>query len=372
MDYYPLSDLLYRTVALTDDPVEGDVAVVEVYDTDAYGNTLIFNDPGADEAWFTDDDVNIDDDPYQAAPPCPFIFTGRRYDPETGIYYYRARYYHQELGRFLSRDRSYRDGTGLYEYVSSSPLLTLDPTGWALIPPQVRVDEHVSASGEVKLDIEAMGKFKGGTFALGVELYNTGRLRIEYDKLVRDLRNKGLSTEKAGALRADLTREMYAAQTKLGKAWTQAVLQDRQARGIKPGFRNPYKTNPRITGAGRVVCKAGKGLLVLSITLDIIEIASAPEGERLTTATRAVGRAGGALAGAETFATWAAPTGSPIIIGGAIVVGGVVGGATGEALVDPGGARKALSNAPPVMLLFGLVPIYNPQSRQEPQPRVEI
>ncbi len=34
----------------------------------------------------------------------PFRYTGRRYDTETGLYYYRARYYSSELGRFLQTD----------------------------------------------------------------------------------------------------------------------------------------------------------------------------------------------------------------------------------------------------------------------------
>ncbi|MBA7658533.1 hypothetical protein ES703_66489 [subsurface metagenome] len=31
----------------------------------------------------------------------PYLFTGRRYDSETGLYYYRARYYKPSIGRFL-------------------------------------------------------------------------------------------------------------------------------------------------------------------------------------------------------------------------------------------------------------------------------
>jgi len=34
----------------------------------------------------------------------PYMFTGRRIDPETGLYYYRARYYSPNLGRFLQPD----------------------------------------------------------------------------------------------------------------------------------------------------------------------------------------------------------------------------------------------------------------------------
>jgi len=40
------------------------------------------------------------------------LYTGRHLDPETGLYYYRARYYSAELGRFVSRDPiGYNDGT---------------------------------------------------------------------------------------------------------------------------------------------------------------------------------------------------------------------------------------------------------------------
>jgi RHS repeat-associated protein len=35
----------------------------------------------------------------------PYMFTGRRYDTETGLYYYRFRYYSTLLGRFLQTDK---------------------------------------------------------------------------------------------------------------------------------------------------------------------------------------------------------------------------------------------------------------------------
>lgn len=34
----------------------------------------------------------------------PYIFTGRRLDEETGLYYYRARHYDPSTGRFLQTD----------------------------------------------------------------------------------------------------------------------------------------------------------------------------------------------------------------------------------------------------------------------------
>jgi uncharacterized protein RhaS with RHS repeats len=36
----------------------------------------------------------------------PYFFTGRNYDSETGLYYYRARYYSPYIGRFLQSNNA--------------------------------------------------------------------------------------------------------------------------------------------------------------------------------------------------------------------------------------------------------------------------
>jgi RHS repeat-associated protein len=59
-----------------------------------------------------------------------FLYTGRRCDPETGLYYYRARYYSPQLGRFLQTDPvGYGDDLNVYTYVGDDPLDHNDPTG---------------------------------------------------------------------------------------------------------------------------------------------------------------------------------------------------------------------------------------------------
>ncbi len=42
--------------------------------------------------------------------PQPFRYTGREWDAESGLYYYRARYYDPGLGRFLSENLIGRPG----------------------------------------------------------------------------------------------------------------------------------------------------------------------------------------------------------------------------------------------------------------------
>src|SRR6202042_3810233 len=59
-----------------------------------------------------------------------FRYTGRRFDTETGLYYYRARYYSPLLGRFLHSDPiGYKPDLNLYTYVGNYLLDKTDPSG---------------------------------------------------------------------------------------------------------------------------------------------------------------------------------------------------------------------------------------------------
>lgn len=59
-----------------------------------------------------------------------YAFTGREWDPETGLYYYRARYYDSKAGRFLSEDPiRLLGGLNFYEYVKNNPVNWKDAFG---------------------------------------------------------------------------------------------------------------------------------------------------------------------------------------------------------------------------------------------------
>jgi RHS repeat-associated protein len=98
---YFTQDRLGSTTTLTD--ATGNVAETESYD--AFG--------GTSGSAFT-----------------RYGFTSRELDSQTGLMFYRARWYDPSQGRFVTEDPSgYQSGLNLYSYVGNNPLGWIDPTG---------------------------------------------------------------------------------------------------------------------------------------------------------------------------------------------------------------------------------------------------
>jgi len=64
----------------------------------------------------------------------PFRYTGREYDGETGLYFYRARYYDSMAGRFISEDPiRFAGSASFYIYTQNRPVNATDPSGLKIL-----------------------------------------------------------------------------------------------------------------------------------------------------------------------------------------------------------------------------------------------
>jgi RHS repeat-associated protein len=122
--YYYHDDDLLSVQAITDETG----ALVETYRYDPYGKQVVMTGAG----------------PVGSASTIgnPYMYTGQRADGETGLFYYKNRYYSAVEGRFVGRDPVGYEGStsgNLYEYARGAPTVCGDPTGEA--PSQQEIDE---------------------------------------------------------------------------------------------------------------------------------------------------------------------------------------------------------------------------------------
>jgi len=93
-------------------------SILQYYSYDAWGNVTVY-----DKNWTV-----------QNYPDSRFLFTGRDFDEETGLYHYRARAYDPTIGRFLQPDPIdfYGEDLDMYRYVWNAPTNYRDPSGLLL------------------------------------------------------------------------------------------------------------------------------------------------------------------------------------------------------------------------------------------------
>lgn len=107
--------------------------------------------------------------------PTRYQYTGREYDSFTSLYYYRARFYDANLGRFISEDPIGFDGgdVNLFAYVKNNPIRFKDPTGNIPLLP-IAVGGSVLA-GELGLHTGLSYLADNGYANLGNDVYGRKR-----------------------------------------------------------------------------------------------------------------------------------------------------------------------------------------------------
>jgi RHS repeat-associated protein len=90
----------------------------------------------------------------------PFRYTGREFDTETGLYFYRARYFDPAAGRFLSEDPiGLWGGLNLYRYVKNNPTGYIDPSGMQESSVDAAMQQAIARGdiGEIQAILESAG-----------------------------------------------------------------------------------------------------------------------------------------------------------------------------------------------------------------------
>jgi RHS repeat-associated protein len=150
---------------------DGSGGLLERYEYDVYGAAQIFDGSGSPLV--------------ASAIGNPYLFTGRRYDPESGNYYYRARVYSPRLGRFLQMDSlGYVDGMNLYEYVFSIPVSFTDPIGLKAYPTPSQISGQYTGQWPIHYEARDTVKDWVGMPIVGPALAGL-YANLQYDAMVK-------------------------------------------------------------------------------------------------------------------------------------------------------------------------------------------
>ena len=163
--YYYHKDALGSITTITDDQVN----LVQWYQYDSFGKITDRMNPLFKQ---------------------PYVFTGREYDEETGLYNYRFRYYDPEMGRFISEDPiGFKKGSiNLFAYVSNNPVNKIDPLGLLIYSPTWKGYLGVLLGG-VGLALAPEFLVAGGVFVVvgaGLTIWDA----IEGGESIKELDNK--------------------------------------------------------------------------------------------------------------------------------------------------------------------------------------
>jgi RHS repeat-associated protein len=155
--YYLLKD----SIGTVTDVADGNGSIKQTYLYSAFGRLLKVVD-GAGSDISSSPNLRL-----------PFGFTGREYDSESGLYFYRARYFSPEIGRFLQQDpdpgviENPNTINNRYSYAGNNPLDRRDPSGMSWFGESEWIDDVVIGLAVVAIIVVTGGTAAGAFAAVG-------------------------------------------------------------------------------------------------------------------------------------------------------------------------------------------------------------
>lgn len=237
--------------------------------------------------------------------------------------------YDPTIGRWLNEDPiGFEAGdANKYRYVGNKVTTFIDPDGLEEQSIQLNPVDVTDAD----LDDEIVELHLSGVLPLGVEMLETGQLRLQYEQTAKFISECDLTDAEKKAAREALKQQMRARQTNLGKAITERLLREREKAGFQSSKNNPGKTNARINAQAKIFRVGGRLLIVISIASEAHAIATADE--PLQELPRAAGRVEGGLMGGMAGSCYGAQFGPAGVVVGTLA-GGSLGAIVGEEVID--------------------------------------
>ncbi len=131
-EYYYLSNRLGSISAILD--ADNQDRILEYYRYEVFGSATVLpivdnNTDGLEDTPLDLNDNNASGATLVSSFGNTYLYTARRFDDVTGLYYYRNRYYDPRSGRFITRDPQETPWYSLYSYCHNGTTWCTDPSG---------------------------------------------------------------------------------------------------------------------------------------------------------------------------------------------------------------------------------------------------